>query len=79
MSINPEYKETTEKFREQKEYQQEIEDKILDRLARGIENYPSIIVCPVQSCRNPVTVKIEEKLVMLKCPNCGWEHVILRK
>ncbi|MDP2631481.1 MAG: hypothetical protein Q8P30_01790 [Candidatus Uhrbacteria bacterium] len=75
---NPEYKEKTEKYRKQNEYTLEIEEKILDKLSRGIDRYSDIVTCPNRSCGVPVKVDIEEKLITLTCSSCGWTHIVKR-
>ena len=75
MSQNPEYKEKTEKYREQQMLSPELENKIKDRIAQN-EVYADSVFCPNQSCGVPVQIINEPDVIILKCSMCGFERQI---
>lgn len=75
-ALNPEFKEERESIFEAKKFSREYEKKLLDVLDSGNERFPDIIQCPVDSCRNPLTVHVHSDMIHVVCTNCGWEQVI---
>lgn len=80
MSIfNPELKETPEYDFEANKFSDKIEEKLQRAMNQGREVFADIILCPVQSCGNPLHVKIEERKAHVYCVSCGWETWIQMK
>lgn len=74
----PESRESFEKYKENQVFSSEMEKQIKEKLKKGYETIPEIIVCPSKDCRNPVKVEIKEDVIKLFCPNCGWQKEIIK-
>lgn len=75
--INPEIRESNERYREKQMLDKELEQKILERM-RKYETYPEVVFCPNKSCGVPMKVVNKSNMIILKCNMCGFERKIIK-
>jgi hypothetical protein len=77
MSVfNPEMKEFSESGYEAKKFSPDLEAKLRKTLKEGKETFLDIVQCPNRACGNPLRVELRGDAFHLRCPNCGWQHLV---
>lgn len=67
------------KYFESRKLRPELQEKIVKQINKfKLDRLPDVVTCPVKACGFPVNVKIDNKLIKLLCPNCGWQTIIKR-
>ena len=74
---NPEYKEKTEKYREQQMLNPDVEKKIIDKIQKG-EKYADLVFCPNKKCGCSLSIEEIGDFIKLKCNMCGWERMLIQ-
>lgn len=74
--LNPEYRENPETKYEVNKFSPDLEKKMLQALNDKKEVFPDVVLCPNQSCGNPLTVVILENYISCSCANCGCQKIL---
>ncbi len=76
--FNPETRESTESFWEKREFNEAMEEKIIEGLRNNKEKFPDPVACPNPTCKNPIEPRVEDETVLIHCKACGFKRVITK-